>query len=164
MLRWNRKAIMAKIETTYGTDAVPVAATNAILARNVRVVPLVMGYERREVVRPFYSNGGSIITGQWSTISMEIEMAGRGAAVDVPPSYGVLLRAAGNAETVNAATSVQYDPVSNAFEAATIYFYVDGKLNKMVGCRASRFGFTLRAGAVPYFSFDFMGLHVNIWG
>ena len=36
---WRRQTILAKIETTYGTDASPVAA-NAILASNVSFNPM----------------------------------------------------------------------------------------------------------------------------
>jgi len=55
---------------------------------------------------------------------------------------------------------VQYDPVSTAEEAVSIYYQLDGRQHKMLGCRGSKFGWTIRAGALPLFNFAFIGLHV----
>jgi len=160
MLKFRRKVLLWKVEAVYGTDAVPVAATDGLLVRNLRVQPLRVGYERRDVVRPFYSNQGQIVTGQWSEISFEIEMAGAGGAVDAIPKYAAAIRSCGFAQTVNAAVSVQYDPVSSAEDSATGYFQVDGRQHRLLGCRGSM-GISIRAGAVPVFTFRFIGLHVQ---
>jgi len=161
MLKFKRKVLLAKIEGTYAVDSVPVAATDAVLVRNLRVRPLRLGYERRELAKTFYANEGDIVTGQWSEIEFDLEIAGAGTAVDTVAKYGPLLRGCGIAQTVNAAVSVQYDPVSSGEESLSIYFQIDGRQHKLLGCRGSRFGFTIRAGAVPYYHFSFIGLHVQ---
>ena len=146
MLKFKRKVLLSKIEGTYGVDAAPAAATDAILARNMRVMPLRLGVERRELVKTWFANEGDIVIGQWSEISFDVEMAGAGTAADTVAKYGPLLRGCGLAQTVNAAVSVQYDPVSTAEESLSKYFQVDGRQHKMLGCRGNRFGWTIRAG------------------
>lgn len=160
MLRFRRKVLLAKIEATYGVDAAPVAATDGMLVRNLKVTPLNLAYDRRETVKPFYANEGQIVTGQWSTLEFEVELAGAGIAVDTVPKYGPLLRGCGLAQTVNATVSVQYDPVSSGEESLTMYFQMDGRQHKMLGCRGSM-GLRIRAGAIPVFSFKYVGLHVQ---
>jgi len=161
MLRFKRKVLLFKIEGTYGVDSVPVAATDGLLVRNLSVQPLKLSYEERSVVRPFYSNDGKIVTGKWSEMSFEIEIAGAGGAVDAVAKYGPVLRTCGLAQTVNAAVSVQYDPVSTGEESASAYWQVDGRQHKMLGLRASKFGMSISAGKVPMFTFSFIGLHVQ---
>lgn len=161
MLRFKRKVLLFKIEATYGVDAVPVAATDGLLVRSLSVMPLKLSYEDRSVVRPFYSNDGKIVTGKWSEMSFEIEIAGAGGAVDAVAKYGTVLRACGLAQTINATVSVQYDPVSTGEESATAYFQIDGRQHKMLGCRASKFGLMIKAGAIPVYQFSFIGLHVQ---
>lgn len=159
-MKFKRKVLLFKNEATYGLDAAPVAATDGLLVRNLRAVPLNVGYERRMTVKPFYANEGQIVTGQWSTLEFEIEMAGAGGAADAVPKYGPVLKACGMAQTVNAAVSVQYDPVSSAEDSATAYFQVDGRQHKFLGLRGS-LGIRIRAGAIPVFTFRFVGLHVQ---
>lgn len=161
MLRFKRKVLLFKIETTYGVDSVPVAATDGLLVRNLSVQPLKLSYEDRgPLVRPFYSNDGKIVTGKWSEMSFEIEIAGAGGAVDAVAKYGPVLRACGLAQTINAVVSVQYDPVSTGEDSASSYWQVDGRQHKMLGLRGSKFGLSISAGKVPVFQFSFIGLHV----
>jgi hypothetical protein len=160
-MKWNRKVILFKPEATYGVDSVPVAATNGLLVRNVSFRALNLAYERRTTVKGFYTNEGEIATGKWSEISFEIEMQGAGGAADAIPAWGPVLRCSSHAQTVNAGVSVQYDPISTAEEAASIYFQMDGRQHKMLGCRGSRFGMSVRAGAIPAFQLTFLGLHVQ---
>lgn len=161
MLKFKRKVVLMKVEATYGVDSVPVAATDALLVRNLKVNALNIGKERRVTVKTFYANEGDIVTGQWSTIDFEIELAGAGTAVDTVAKYGVALAACGIAQTVNATVSVQYDPISTLESAVTIYFQIDGRQHKMLGCRGSKFGFRIAAGAIPVYMFSFIGLHVQ---
>lgn len=99
----NRKRIiLAKVETTYGTDSAPTGAANAILVRNLDVTPLDADVVSRDVVRPFLGSQGQLIAGQKVIVSMEVELAGSGTAGSAP-AYGPLLRACGLSEILNAA-------------------------------------------------------------
>ena len=47
-----RRLILAKIESTYGTDSSPTGSSNAILVRNLEIQPLVAETVNRDLVRP----------------------------------------------------------------------------------------------------------------
>lgn len=160
MLRFKRKVLLFKKEVTYGLDATPVAATDGLLVRNLRVQALALNAVRREVARTFYANEGQIVTGTYSTLEFEVEMAGAGGTADAIPKYAPCLMATGHAQTVTALTSVSYDPVTGSEDSGTAYFQVDGRQHKILGCRGS-LGMRVRAGEIPVFTFRFIGLHVQ---
>lgn len=159
MLRYKRKVLLLKIEGTYGVDATPVAATDALLVRNLRPVPLDPKYEKRDTVRSFYANDGQIIVAQLSRIAFEIEMAGAGTSAITVAKYAAALRMCALAETIGGA-DVTYAPITGAEEAASIYYQIDGKQHKMLGCRGN-LGMRVRAGSLPVYTFDVMGMHVQ---
>ena len=107
-----RRIVLAKIESTYGTDSSPSASLNAILVRNLDVTPLDADIVSRDVVRPYMGSQGNLIAGQKVGVSMEIELAGSGTAGSAP-AFGVLLRACGLAEALTAA------PVTGTAQAGT---------------------------------------------
>lgn len=99
----NRKrTLLAKIETTYGTDSAPVGATNAILCRNLDVMPLEGQTVSRDLVRPYYGNSDQLPTGIYAKVTAEVEIAGSGTA-GTAPAWAPLLRACAFAETLLAA-------------------------------------------------------------
>ena len=156
-----KKILLVKIEPTYGVDAVPTGAVNAVLARNVRITPLEQMLEERGVVTPGYFGGQEqIVAGDYVKIEFEVEVAGSGAA-GTAPAYGPLLRACALSETVTATVKTEYKTVSSGFEAATTYFYVDGKLCKLLGMRGT---VTLRFNSkgIPVYAFAFTGLYTPV--
>lgn len=157
MTRFVKKlALLAKIETTYGTDAVPTGAANAMQVLDVSFTPLEGQEESRELIRPYMGHQGVILTGIHQMIEFGVEIAGAGAAGDVP-GYGTLLRACGFAETVTVATDVVYEPVSEDFEAVTLYYLLDGVRHIMLGCRGNvTMDFTSKK--IPRFRFRITGL------
>jgi hypothetical protein len=84
-----------------------------------------------------------------------VALAGAGAAGDVP-GYGPLLRACGFAETINAGTDVEYDPVSGSFESVTIYYERDGERQIVTGCRGT-VAFEFSTGNYPQMVFRMIG-------
>lgn len=157
MLKAKRAALLVKPEATYGTDAVPTGAANAFLARNVDINPLEQLYDTRNLVLPFFGNQGEIVGGQYVTGKFQVELAGGGAA-GTAPKYGPALKAAGLSETVSAGVSVTYAPVSSGEVSTDLYFYVDGRVHKVLGCLMSP-KFVFEAGKAPYIEFNFMGLY-----
>ena len=158
-MQLNRKrVILAKIETTYGTDPVPTGAANAILVRNsINPKPLNADLASRDLVRPYLGASDQLIAGQHALIDFEVEMQGSGAA-GTAPAYGPLLRACGMSESITASTKVDYAPISSGFESVTIYFNVDGVLHKLTGARGTvELDFT--AKQIPFFKFSFVGLY-----
>ncbi|MEO5336871.1 MAG: phage tail tube protein [Magnetospirillum sp. WYHS-4] len=155
-LRTRKQALLAKIETTYGTDAGPTGAANAMLVTGLEIVPLEGENVSRNLVRPHFGNDQQIPVGAHVSCTFKVEMAGAGAA-GTAPAYGVLLRACAFAETVTPATEVVYDPVSEGIESVTLYIYKDGNLHKLLGWRGS-VSMDLTAKQIPMLSFTGRGI------
>ncbi|TIU35994.1 MAG: hypothetical protein E5W28_09325, partial [Mesorhizobium sp.] len=150
--RFYRKlAVLAKIETVYGTDPTPTGAANAIQMTNATVNPLEGEQVSRDLMLPYLGMQGVILTGTYVKIDGEVEIAGAGAAGDAP-AYGPLLRACGLAETITVGTDVQYDPVSSGFEAVTLYFNHDGVNHIALGSRGN-VSFSLVPKQIPHYKF-----------
>lgn len=152
-----RRTILAKIETTYGTDPTPTGVANAIVVRNLDVTPLNATIVSRDLIRPHLGNYDQLVAAQNVQATFEVEIAGSGTA-GTAPAYGCLLRACGMSETVVASTSVTYAPISTGFESTTIYFNVDGVQHKITGARGSVTA-SFAAAAIPVFKFTFTGLY-----
>ena len=152
-----KRLLLAKLETTVGTDPTPVVGSDAILVRNIEVTPLEVDTVNRELIRPFLGQADQLLAQQRVLINFEVELAGSGSA-GTAPAYGPLLQACRCTETVVASTSVTYAPNSDATpKSVTIYFNNDGVLHKATGCRGT---FTLNAevGAIPFISFEMTGV------
>jgi len=152
-----KRLLLAKLETTVGTDPTPVVGSDAILVRNIEVTPLEVDTVKRELIRPFLGQADQLLAQQRVLINFEVELAGSGSA-GTAPAYGPLLQACRCTETVVSSTSVTYAPNSDATpKSVTIYFNNDGVLHKATGCRGT---FTLNAevGAIPFISFEMTGV------
>jgi hypothetical protein len=157
MSRYTRNsAILAKIETTYGTDAVPTGAANALLVSNLSITPLNAQNVDRGLVRNFMGGSEQLVGNAYKDVSFSVELAGSGTA-GTAPAWGALLRACGFAEAVSAAVRVDYTPISSAFESNTIYYHLDGALHKLLGCRGS-VSLDMSEGARPVMKFKMLGL------
>lgn len=159
--RFIRKmALLAKIETSYGTDPTPTGSANAILANNVTLTPMAGSQETRDLLLPWLGHQCVILTGEHVQLEFSVEIAGAGAA-GTAPGYGPLLRACGLAQTINAGVGVDYDPVSSAFEAVTMYYNLDGVRHILLGARGN-VTFELVPQRIPRFRFRFLGLSGTI--
>lgn len=152
----NREVVQAKIEVTYGTDAVPVAGTDDILVENISWSNEGLRMTARPAVRASLGELQHIYGGTLRGISFDVELKGAGGAVDVPPESGPLLRACGFGETINAVVDVTYEPVSSAFESITIYYFQDGIRYNLLGC-VGNVSFNLETGMPGKMSFNFVG-------
>ncbi len=155
--RFYRKlALLAKVETTYGEDILPTGAENAILATNATITPLAGEEVSRELLLPHLGTQGVILVGTYVQLEFDVEVAGSGVP-GTAPAYGPLLRACGLAEIIEADTKVDYLPVSDDFEADTIYYNSDGVRHVVIGVRGNvSFGFTPKQ--IPRFRFTLTGL------
>ncbi len=155
-MMWDMQALMAKIETVYGTDAAPTGAVNAVLAQNVRLTPMEATEVKRAHSRPYQGNRPSMLVGKQSRITFEIEAKGSGTA-GIPPACGVFMRASKCAEVIVADASVTYNGISGNGESVSIYFNVDGTLFKIVGARGT-WTYKLNADGIVVFEFTMTGL------
>jgi hypothetical protein len=149
--------LMAKIETTAGTDPVPTAAANSMLARAITPQPIMADFAERTNIHPYFGTSGQVAVAQHSECDLEIELASSGTA-GTAPAWGPLLRACGFGETVTAVTNVIYAPITNSLETVTLYYYLDGVLHKMSYCRGNVV-FELNARGIPVMKFKFTGLY-----
>lgn len=149
-------AILAKIETTYGTDSVPTGGANAILVSNLNFNPLNAQNVDRDLIRPYFGASEQLVGTANVQLGFDVELAGAGAA-GTAPAYGPLLRACGMAETVSAGSRVEYLPVSSTFESNSIYWYDDGVLHKLLGARGN-VQLAMGIGEKPVMRFSFTGI------
>ena len=155
-LFFRKKTFLAKIETTYGTDAVPTGAANAILATEIAIRPMEGSDQDRNHDTVYLGASGTIPYDLHMVMTFKVELAGSGTA-GTAPAWGPLIRACGVAETVDAGTDVTYNPISGAFESATFYLNIDGTLYTLVGARGNC-EITVNASGIPYLEFTFTGL------
>jgi hypothetical protein len=157
MARTPKRLLLAKTETTYGTDPTPTGAANAIQVRALEITPLQAETVSRNLIRPYLGNSGQLLAQTRVEVTFEVELSGSGAA-GTAPQYGPILKACGLAETVVAGTSVTYSPVSNSFSSCTLYFHNDTIRHKVTGCRGS-FELTTEVGQIPVIAFTMTGIY-----
>jgi hypothetical protein len=78
------KAFLLKREVTYGTDATPAAATNAILLRNTKISPINAEMVSREIDSAAMGHMEDIAVGTEMVVEGEVEFAGSGTAGTAP--------------------------------------------------------------------------------
>jgi hypothetical protein len=149
-----REVIAAKVESTYRTDSSP-GAGDAVYVVNPTYGSEANMVERSSGVKNSLAPFQDIYGGRLATISFDVEVKHSGT-VDTAPEIGVLLQGCGFGETVNASTSVVYEPVSTGFDSLTILYYQDGKLKKLLGARGS-VSFAGASGGLLVASFSFVG-------
>lgn len=154
--RLKNTTILAKLGAVYGTDIVPTGAANAILVSDVSFTPLEATNVDRNFIRAYMGASENLVGTAFKSLSYSVELVGSGTA-GTAPAWGPLLRACGFAETLVALTRVDYLPISTAFEWVDQYYYADGVLHKLLGCRGTA-SLDLSAGAIPKIKFQFKGI------
>ncbi len=155
-ISWKSKILLAKIETTYGTDSVPTAAANGVLATEVKLTPMEGDDVSRDLDFAFFAAQPTIPSGLYAKLSFKVELVPAGA-LGVAPAWGPLLRACACAQTIVASTSVTYNPISTALESASIYLWVGGTRYVLLGTRGT-VKLTFSAQGIPYLEFEMQGL------
>lgn len=153
--RHRKLAIRHKIEATYATDATP-GADDAIVGTNITFTPLEAEEVRRDLILPYLGNQGVILTAEHGRLEFDIEIAGAGAAGDIP-KYGSLLRVCGMSETVTPDTMVEYELIEDAVESGSLYFNSDGVQHIFLGAQAN-IAPTFTPKQIPRFRVTMLGL------
>lgn len=151
-------AILAKVETTYGTDATPAGASDAMLVSNLSITPINANNVGRDLIRPYLGGSEQLLGTRYVEMGFDVEICGSGT-VATAPAYAPLLRACGFAGTATATTRYDFSLLSTNFESATIYWHDSGVLHKALGCRGT-VSFKMGVGERPVMSFKFSGLYV----
>ena len=151
-----KRLLLAKIESTYGTDPTPVG-TDAVLVSNLEIQPLQLELKDRELILGYLGNTEKVVGERLVGISFDVEIAGSGTA-GTAPKWSALMQACGFGETIVAVTSVTYAPVSTGFKGVTLYYFADGVRHKVTGCRGT-WSMSLEAGEIPKLSFEYTGIY-----
>lgn len=131
---YSRNAVLlAKIETTEGTDSSPTGAANAILCSDLSIEPLAGSSVDLAYVRPYFGKSPSMRVEDYVTLSMTVDLAGTATAGNAAP-WGPLVRACAMSETLLAAavtgtaqagTTTQVTLASGASSTDNIYVGAD---------------------------------------
>lgn len=156
MSRFTRNTVvLAEIESVYGTDVVPTGA-DAVLMSNPSH-KLTTNNVKRDIIRPYFGNSEELVGTKYLETSLEAEFVGGGTA-GTAPAWGKLLRGCAFAETVEAATRVDYLPVTDVQESLSMYIYRSGALRKSLGSRG-KLSIAMKVGEIPKLKFAMMGLY-----
>lgn len=154
-----KKFLIAKIETTYGTDPTPTGGSNAIQVSSLELTPIESDNVQPASYQGFIGNStrGTLVANKRVSVTFDVELAGSGTA-GTAPAFGPLLKACGLSETIVSSTSVTYAPVSTSFDSATLYCFYDGTRHKITGGRGT-VSFNMTAGQFGVASFQFIGIY-----
>ena len=153
--------ILAKVETTIGTDAVPTGAADACLVSAMTINPLSANNVSRDLVRGYFGGSEQLVATAFVSVDFTVELAGSAAAATAP-QWGDLLIGCGMAESLlTTPNRVEYLPVSSALKTLTIYYYDDGVLHKLLGAMGT-VKLSAKVGERPTLQFSFTGLDGGI--
>ena len=150
--------VLAKLETTPGTDAVPTGAANALKVFDLSITPLEISMVDVPLMAGWLGAAMSIPGTSYSKCSFSVLLSGAGLAATAP-AWGPLLLGCANSESTGLATPsrVEYLPASDLLKTLSLYWYDDGLLHKLTGA----FGtvkLSAKSGQVPKLTFEFTGL------
>lgn len=157
-----KTVILAKIETTSGTDATPTGAANAIQVMDLSITPLDIKTADMSVVTPWFGGSQELVATASVKCSFSVMLAGAALAATAP-AWGALMVGCAHAEATGLTTPnrVEYLPATDLLKTLTIYWYDDGLLHKLVGA----FGtvkLSAKSGEAPKLTFDFVGLDAGV--
>ena len=164
MARSIRKTvILAKIETTSGTDAAPSNTTDAMLIHVENLSTKVeQQFAERDVITGVFASPDMLPYTRRGTITFTVDAASVGSGnLGSAVAFDALLQGCGLAQTLTASTKAVYNDISTALKTLTIWAYMDGELRKF-NYAAGNFTADFSVGSVPKFTFTFQALVTSV--
>lgn len=156
VLLTKKTVVLAKVESSYGSDPTPTAASNAIMAYDPTIT-LTTDMKKRNPgnsdLTPFPEVRGKT----YVEVKFSTELKGSGTA-GTAPRLSPLFKACGLSETIVSSTSVTYAPRSSSFESCTLYVYKDGLKHIITGCIGD-YDVDFTAGETPKINWTFKGIY-----
>lgn len=149
--------VLAKVETTPGTYLAPAAGTDAIMIGSDVTFRQNVGKLDRDNLREVMGSADNLNGFVYDELTFSTELAASGTQ-GTPPAWGVLLRAAGFAQTVVASTLVHYTPISDAMEALSVSYFFGGVRRNMRGARVRRVVLSLGVNGIPRATWTIIGV------
>lgn len=117
---YSRNAVLlAKIETTEGSDSSPTGTSNAVLVSELSIEPLAGSELDLAYIRPYMGISPSIRVEDYVTASFTVDFAGT-ATAGTAPAWGPILRACGFAETLVASGAATLAGTAQAADTTTV--------------------------------------------
>lgn len=157
-LRKKNQCLLAKVETIYDTDSVPVVGTDSILAIDPKIKEIIATVDRPSPIASL-SGIASVAGSKYAEVTFSVELKGSGVA-GTAPRIGALLRACGFGQTILSGVSVTYLPISASFESVSIYLFIDGRRHVVTGARGD-FKIKCEAGKMAMMDFTFKGRYAD---
>ena len=151
-----KRSILAKAESSYGSDPTPTGSANYVQVIDLNIEPIVSDEVSRDLIRPYMGNYEVIPANTRVNVTFDVEMSGSGSA-GTAPKYGAILKACGLSETVVSSTSVTYAPVTTPSDSVTLFVNYDGIRHKVTGARGT-FSLNCEVNNIPRISFSLTGL------
>ena len=153
--KFRNVVVLAKVETTKGTDSTPTGASNAMLpVGEVSLTPIDAERVPRSVIRGYFGAPDALVGSTWMRLAFSVEAASSGTA-GTAPAWGALLQGCGFTETVSTASRVEYAPASTGLKGVSLYMYADGLEYKFIG-RVGNLNGAANVGGIPLLNFEFM--------
>ena len=151
-----KRSILAKAESSYGSDPTPTGSANYVQVIDLNIEPIVSDEVSRDLIRPYMGNYEVIPANTRVNVTFDVEMSGSGSA-GTAPKYGAILKACGLSETVVSSTSVTYAPVTTPSDSVTLFVNYDGIRHKVTGARGT-FSINCEVNNIPRISFSLTGI------
>ena len=151
------RALLAKDESTYGSDPTATGSANAILCTELSIEPIQSDEVSRDLIRSYLGNYDTLLANTRAQVTITVEMSGSGAK-GTAPHYSPLFTSCGMSQTIASGTSVTYAPISSGFDSCTIVYNADGVQHKLTGCRGT-FSINCETGSIPTITFVMTGLY-----
>ena len=151
-----KRSILAKAESSYGTDPNPTGSANYVQVIDLNIEPVVSDEVTRELIRPYMGNYEVLLANTRVNVTFDVEMSGSGTAGTA--KYGAILKACGLSETVSGGNTVTYAPVATPSDSVTLFVNYDGVRQIVKGCRGT-FSINCEVNNIPRISFSLTGLY-----
>lgn len=135
-IKFRKRAILWKMETVYGTDALPTGAADALKVENLSITPMELETEETNYVGAGLGAQVQAIIGKKVKVEFDVDFYHPGVLGTVP-AYGTCLRSCAMAQTITAGTKVEYTEIDASEESATGYVYVGNNLHPLLGARGT---------------------------
>lgn len=154
--------ITMSLENTYGVDVAPTTTGNVLLAYDLEISPLEMEVDMNPFVSNKFGSEAKILGAKWASVSFKVKMGPGGTPlgnVSTVPNYDPVLRSCGMARVITAGVRTDYNNIDRGEESSTMYHYIDGVLQKVVGLRGSM-TWNYQAKRAPELTFTGLGLNI----
>lgn len=152
-----KRSLLAKIESSYGTDPTATGSANYVEVVDLEVEPVASDEVEQETIRPYPGNYPVLLANTRVNVSFGVFMVGSGSA-GTAPKYDPILKACGLSAATVSSTSVTYTPSTLATQSSvTLYVNYDGVRHKVTGCRGT-FSIVCAVNEIPRINFEMQGI------